>query len=168
MLAGARSDEELLALLDSTDRALGSKKPSIAAANQLSARGERVRALGLLERIPQQKCQPRELLKLGLAFEAAGRPEHAERIYLALMSRRWLSGNVRPKVVEALSGLLTATGRQADAKKLLQQEQAREVDRRKARGGTVTREGPKLGRNDPCACGSGKKAKKCCGTEARR
>lgn len=31
-------------------------------------------------------------------------------------------------------------------------------------GGTsVKREGPKVGRNDPCPCGSGKKHKKCCG-----
>ncbi len=28
---------------------------------------------------------------------------------------------------------------------------------------TVVREGPKVGRNDPCTCGSGKKYKKCCG-----
>lgn len=28
---------------------------------------------------------------------------------------------------------------------------------------TVTREHPKVGRNDPCPCGSGKKFKKCCG-----
>lgn len=27
----------------------------------------------------------------------------------------------------------------------------------------ITRAEPKLGRNDPCACGSGKKFKKCCG-----
>jgi SEC-C motif-containing protein len=27
----------------------------------------------------------------------------------------------------------------------------------------VTREEPKIGRNDPCPCGSGKKYKKCCG-----
>lgn len=27
----------------------------------------------------------------------------------------------------------------------------------------VRREGAKVGRNDPCACGSGKKFKKCCG-----
>jgi SEC-C motif domain protein len=27
----------------------------------------------------------------------------------------------------------------------------------------VVREEPKVGRNDPCACGSGKKYKKCCG-----
>ena len=30
-------------------------------------------------------------------------------------------------------------------------------------GKTVKREGKKVGRNDPCPCGSGKKYKKCCG-----
>jgi preprotein translocase subunit SecA len=30
-------------------------------------------------------------------------------------------------------------------------------------GGTVRRDAPKVGRNDPCPCGSGKKYKKCCG-----
>jgi SEC-C motif domain protein len=30
-------------------------------------------------------------------------------------------------------------------------------------GQTVRRENPKIGRNDPCPCGSGKKYKKCCG-----
>jgi SEC-C motif-containing protein len=29
--------------------------------------------------------------------------------------------------------------------------------------GTYRREAPKVGRNDPCPCGSGKKFKKCCG-----
>jgi preprotein translocase subunit SecA len=27
----------------------------------------------------------------------------------------------------------------------------------------IVRETPKIGRNDPCPCGSGKKYKKCCG-----
>ena len=31
---------------------------------------------------------------------------------------------------------------------------------------TVRREEPKVGRNDPCPCGSGKKYKKCCGAAA--
>lgn len=31
---------------------------------------------------------------------------------------------------------------------------------------TVMREAPKIGRNDPCVCGSGKKYKKCCGANA--
>ncbi|HVS53233.1 MAG TPA: YchJ family protein [Opitutaceae bacterium] len=34
------------------------------------------------------------------------------------------------------------------------------------RGNTVRRETPKVGRNDPCPCGSGKKYKKCCGAAA--
>ena len=32
----------------------------------------------------------------------------------------------------------------------------------------VVREEPKVGRNDPCPCGSGKKYKKCCGREGGR
>ncbi|MBK1734347.1 preprotein translocase subunit SecA [Halorhodospira abdelmalekii] len=37
-------------------------------------------------------------------------------------------------------------------------------DERSARGGDpVTRQGPKVGRNQPCPCGSGKKYKHCCG-----
>ncbi|MFM9943434.1 MAG: SEC-C metal-binding domain-containing protein [Hyphomicrobiaceae bacterium] len=31
-----------------------------------------------------------------------------------------------------------------------------------APGMTMVRQGPKVGRNDPCLCGSGKKYKKCC------
>lgn len=31
---------------------------------------------------------------------------------------------------------------------------------------TIRREAPKVGRNDPCPCGSGKKFKQCCGAEA--
>ncbi|MEK6426303.1 MAG: SEC-C metal-binding domain-containing protein, partial [Burkholderia gladioli] len=30
---------------------------------------------------------------------------------------------------------------------------------------TIQRDAPKVGRNDPCPCGSGKKHKKCCGTD---
>jgi uncharacterized protein len=32
---------------------------------------------------------------------------------------------------------------------------------------TVRRESPKIGRNDPCPCGSGKKFKQCCGAPER-
>jgi preprotein translocase subunit SecA len=37
------------------------------------------------------------------------------------------------------------------------------VDRALESAATVQRAGPKVGRNDPCPCGSGKKYKKCCG-----
>jgi SEC-C motif-containing protein len=33
-------------------------------------------------------------------------------------------------------------------------------------GPPIKNEGPKVGRNDPCTCGSGKKYKKCCGKAA--
>ncbi len=33
-------------------------------------------------------------------------------------------------------------------------------------GPPIKNEGPKVGRNDPCPCGSGKKYKKCCGKAA--
>ena len=46
---------------------------------------------------------------------------------------------------------------------------ARAAQPKEASGGTnevqtVRREGPKVGRNDPCPCGSGKKYKKCHGS----
>ncbi|MEO9654308.1 SEC-C metal-binding domain-containing protein [Marinomonas sp.] len=31
---------------------------------------------------------------------------------------------------------------------------------------TIKRDQPKIGRNDPCICGNGKKYKKCCGKNA--
>lgn len=40
------------------------------------------------------------------------------------------------------------------------------LPRRKGAVETLVREEPKVGRNDDCPCGSGKKYKKCCGTEA--
>ncbi len=40
------------------------------------------------------------------------------------------------------------------------------VDGEQLAGPPIRREAPKVGRNDPCACGSGKKYKKCCGAAA--
>jgi SEC-C motif-containing protein len=37
------------------------------------------------------------------------------------------------------------------------------VDGRAPKTVQFVRQGPKVGRNDPCSCGSGKKYKKCCG-----
>jgi preprotein translocase subunit SecA len=44
--------------------------------------------------------------------------------------------------------------------------QAANVPEREKRQETVRRSGEKVGRNDPCPCGSGKKYKNCCGREA--
>jgi SEC-C motif-containing protein len=40
------------------------------------------------------------------------------------------------------------------------------VDGKQVSHAPVRREGPRVGRNDPCTCGSGKKYKKCCGKAA--
>jgi len=42
--------------------------------------------------------------------------------------------------------------------------EATELRKEAKRGGVATRiTKPKIGRNEPCPCGSGKKYKKCCG-----
>ena len=43
-------------------------------------------------------------------------------------------------------------------------QEATEMRPRVASSHPVARSGPKVGRNDPCPCGSGKKFKKCCGS----
>lgn len=45
---------------------------------------------------------------------------------------------------------------------LLSEERRKELYREQKKSGTIVKE-KKIGRNDPCPCGSGKKYKKCCG-----
>lgn len=45
---------------------------------------------------------------------------------------------------------------------LLSPERRKELYREQKKSGTIVKE-KKIGRNDPCPCGSGKKYKKCCG-----
>lgn len=45
---------------------------------------------------------------------------------------------------------------------LLTEERRKELYREQKKSGTIVKE-KKVGRNDPCPCGSGKKYKKCCG-----
>lgn len=45
-------------------------------------------------------------------------------------------------------------------------DKQKELYKEQKRSQTVVNEGPKIGRNDPCPCGSGKKYKKCCGARA--
>ena len=46
---------------------------------------------------------------------------------------------------------------------ILSEERRKELYRKQKNSGTIRRESPKVGRNDPCPCGSGKKYKQCCG-----
>ncbi|MDR1571552.1 MAG: SEC-C domain-containing protein [Clostridiales Family XIII bacterium] len=47
---------------------------------------------------------------------------------------------------------------------ILSEERRAEIAKEQRRAGTVTK-GDTPGRNDPCPCGSGRKYKKCCGSE---
>ena len=49
---------------------------------------------------------------------------------------------------------------------ILPEEERLEIHNRYRRSRTVVKE-EKIGRNDPCPCGSGKKYKKCCGKDAQ-
>ena len=49
---------------------------------------------------------------------------------------------------------------------ILSAERRKELYRKQKNSGTIRREEPKIGRNDPCPCGSGKKYKNCCGRQA--
>ena len=54
--------------------------------------------------------------------------------------------------------------RKADvAAKNYEHESSSQTDRAQQGGQVGVRQGPKVGRNDPCPCGSGKKYKQCCG-----
>lgn len=48
---------------------------------------------------------------------------------------------------------------------LLSEERRKELYKEQKASGTVVK-GKKIGRNDPCPCGSGKKYKRCCGANA--
>jgi preprotein translocase subunit SecA len=70
-----------------------------------------------------------------------------------------------PDLVAAFLGDLEDAGRLADGRSLAAQVRASASgfrDRAAGRAPDLTRKAPKVGRNDPCPCGSGKKYKQCC------
>ncbi len=69
---------------------------------------------------------------------------------------------VRGDAIDHLIELYASQGRHAEVKDLLAAERARLDGLVEPRHETVQRTAPKVGRNDPCPCGSGKKHKKCC------
>jgi preprotein translocase subunit SecA len=86
-----------------------------------------------------------------------GRPERIREPELALAGARAMPRNLTfNDPSEALSGSRSPTAAFGHAEPKEAQGGTDEVQ-------TVRREGPKVGRNDPCPCGSGKKYKKCHG-----
>jgi preprotein translocase subunit SecA len=95
--------------------------------------------------------------------------ENVKREVVTLLAR------VRIRSEEEVAALEAAERQQAEARLLQSQfqhqdagsysadEEAADVEAARNGAGQVTREEPKVGRNDPCPCGSGKKFKHCHG-----
>jgi preprotein translocase subunit SecA len=72
--------------------------------------------------------------------------------------------------MESSFGAQAANNEQRNVQSAFSGDQARRQavgsamnQRSQAENATVRRTAPKVGRNDPCPCGSGKKYKQCCG-----
>ena len=122
-------------------------------ARALLARAEAI-APGLSARAAQSIAE---------AYAAAGDDAAAEERLRRIAGRRWITARDRDAVVKRLAELLERTGRGSEARAVEAEHAASQRRRLEARGGTVRRAEPRVGRNDPCPCGSGRKHKKCCG-----
>ena len=77
-----------------------------------------------------------------------------------------MMGRIRQEVIEKLFRIQLA--REEDVERMEEQQQRRRIEFNRVGGEDqvrkpVTRQEKKVGRNDPCPCGSGQKYKKCCG-----
>lgn len=114
---------------------------------------------------------PLMLLRAGEAFHALGDLGRAEETYREAL--RWVGDDLerRHEIVGGLERILRVLGREDAIHELMQAEQREQERRWQERfwgsQPPYRREGPKMGRNAPCPCGSGKKAKRCCGPERR-
>jgi preprotein translocase subunit SecA len=108
-------------------------------------------------------------LKEGIGLRGYGqrnpKEEYKKEAYGLFMG---MMGRIRQEVLQKLFRVQIA--REEDVNKIDEAEQRKRriVLNRVAAGGDqppkpVTREEDKVGRNDPCPCGSGQKYKKCCG-----
>jgi uncharacterized protein len=78
-------------------------------------------------------------------------PDHEMRPY-----ERAISAEEREKLIVGAAAGVTGIYRYFKARRLVEGQPLDNVT-------TFRRTAPKVGRNDPCACGSGKKFKQCCG-----
>lgn len=133
--------------------------------------GRMTRARAAVDQVLRQEpAVPREVRrKLPIVLAALRDHAAAETRLKAFLAEPSLDSVSRSVATMELARILREVGRGAEADGLLRAEQAREVEERRREGGTIRRgEGEKkIGRNDPCPCGSGRKAKKCHGVEER-
>lgn len=111
------------------------------------------------------------LADLGVALERLGDAARAERCYREALRFAGTDLEFRRKTIATLVRLLESQGRSLEVKQLELSEsrwRSRFLSTSAVTGvpQTVKNSAPKVGRNDPCPCGSSKKYKKCCGAAA--
>ncbi|HEY3359670.1 MAG TPA: SEC-C metal-binding domain-containing protein [Polyangia bacterium] len=164
-LAQAGQTEAALRIADRLAGATNDPGHHDLAVEVLRAGARHDEALARLAQIQHHDQTEADLLRVRVAQVLFEKGDHAaaEEELRRLLGRRWLSGRVREDAVPLLGAVLRAAGREQEAQALERERREQlaaaypEVPR------TVRRDGPKVGRNDPCPCGSGKKYKKCCG-----
>ena len=106
-------------------------------------------------------------LKQGIGLRGYGqknpKQEYKREAYGLFME---MMGRVRQEVIQKIYRIQLA--RQQDVEQLEAQQRRRKIimnrsDNEEQGKSPVTRDEEKVGRNDPCPCGSGQKYKKCCG-----
>ncbi len=132
-------------------------------------------------------------MRAGHVYEHLGDLTMAETVYRQALTLTDEVGPSyeREEAVARLADLLHEAGRVEEAEALIEAEEVRDAELEKVldpehgedlhteneegpdyegeptrpatTSQTVRREGPKVGRNDPCPCGSGRKFKRCCG-----
>jgi hypothetical protein len=123
-------------------------------------------ALAHLARPPRGTALQRYRIAKAHVAVCTGELVQAEAALREVLAERWPGRQSREEAVLLLGQVLVSSGRKDEARKLAKQAREAEVERiarAEAEGGTVRHTEPKVGANEPCPCGSGKKHKKCCG-----
>lgn len=106
-------------------------------------------------------------VKAGMTYAHLADWAQAEDVFRSAR-RRAPYDTEREHATRLLINVLQKSGKTGEAQALRSEEEAlareREAERaaRLSYAEPIVREGPKIGRNDPCPCASGKKHKKCC------
>lgn len=135
----------------------------------LAGVGRRDEARVLAEKnLTEYPEDPAALYGAARAFTVLEDMSRAESLFREALRFAGTDEELREDIVDQLAAILTFTG--GDVAALRAEEEARRktlalLNKPLERAPQLpfTRESPKVGRNDPCPCGSGKKFKKCCG-----
>jgi uncharacterized protein YecA (UPF0149 family) len=90
-----------------------------------------------------------------LWFPAGRAPSAAAKRATATNAQGRVSAEMREKLIAGAAASVPAIHRYFAAKRLSEAQRLSSV-------GTFRRDAPKIDRNEPCPCGSGKKFKRCC------